>query len=119
MKKFKKLAAVMVAVVTLMATAINACAAVCNGETYHWFNQIKSSYYVANNTLHYSDFFSWENNYIYFANMDKGLMEGNVIFSIDISNYITSTLSFLIIYLLFLKQKSINSSIFIFFNSFS
>ncbi len=86
MKKFKKLAAVMVAVVTLMATAINACAAVCNGETYHWFNQIKSSYYVANNTLHYSDFFSWENNYIYFANMDKGLMEGNVIFSIDISN---------------------------------
>lgn len=86
MKKFKKLAAVMVAVVTLMATTINACAAIVNDETYYWFNQLKATYYLANNTIHYSDLLKNRNNNIYFTNVDSRLMEGNIVLSVDFSD---------------------------------
>lgn len=86
MKKIKKIAAVMVAVVTLMATTINACAAIVNDETYYWFNQLKATYYLANNTIHYSDLLKNRNNNIYFTNVDSRLMEGNIVLSVDFSD---------------------------------
>ena len=86
MKKFKKLIALAVVMATFGVTAITTCAATVNGEPHYWRSNLKSSYYLANNTLHYSDFAAGKNNYVFFKNVDKGLMEGNIVFSMDVSN---------------------------------
>ena len=84
MKKFKKLAIVMVAVVTLIATTINACAA----ENWLYFafdrGSITAEYYSANNWFDYYD--SYKQNYLHvftFSDVDKTIMEGNVVLTVD------------------------------------
>ena len=84
MKKFKKLAAVMVAVVTLMATTINACAV--EDWLYLAFNRgpITAEYYSANNWFSYYD--SYKPNYLHvftFSDVDRRIMEGNVVLTVD------------------------------------
>ena len=84
MKKFKKLAAVMVAVVTLMATTINACAV--EDWLYLAFNRgpITAEYYRANNLFYYYD--SYKPNYLHvftFSDVDRRIMEGNVVLTVD------------------------------------
>lgn len=83
MKKFKKIAAIIMATVTLAAMSINTCAAYVNGEPHYWFRELKSKYYMANNTLHYTDLEKWTNSYVFFNKVDKSLMEGNVVLSVD------------------------------------
>lgn len=87
MKKFKKLAAVMVAVVMLMATTINACAV--EDWIYLAFNRgpITAEYYRANNLFQYYD--SYKPNYLHvftFSDVDKTIMEGNVVLTVDFGN---------------------------------
>ena len=93
MKKFKKIAAIIVATVTLAATAITASAAdwVDWGywvDIYHNRGAIKADYYLANNTIHYTALSDDQliRNVITFTDVDKTLMEGNVVLSIDYSN---------------------------------
>lgn len=80
MKKFKKIAAIMVATVTLAATAITACAA----DAYFNRGAIQAKYYLANNTIHYLNLKDGYNKNIFtFSSVAKNLMEGNVVLSVD------------------------------------
>ena len=86
MKKFKKLIALAVAVVTLMATAITANAAKILERP--WDNKIKldsveAEYHRANNVINYKDLSDQTNNIITFSKVDKNIMEGNVVLTID------------------------------------
>ena len=83
MKKFKKIAAIIVATVTLAATAITAFAA----DAYFYLGAVKAEYYLANNKIHYSNLKDGYNkNIIYFSDVDKTLMEGNVVLTVDFDN---------------------------------
>ena len=87
MKKFKKLVVVMVAAVTLMATAITVCAADNWKEARFSMGKINPSTYLADNTIHYSELLeNYEKNIITFSDVDKTLMEGNVVLSVDFSD---------------------------------
>lgn len=87
MKKFKRIAALIVTTVTLAATAMTASA------TQNWlelcFNRghIEATYYRANNTLHYYDSYRvYDKHIINFSSVDKTLMEGNVVLTVDFDN---------------------------------
>ena len=82
MKKLKKIAAIAVASVTLAATAINACAAI--KEKSIEMGEIEATYYLANNTIHYSELLDgFDKNSLIFSGVDKTLMEGNVVLTVD------------------------------------
>ena len=90
MKKYKKLIALAVAVLTLSATAITASAAIKISE---WneatieMGDIEAEYYLANNTIHYSELLcDYDKNFLIFSDVDKRLMEGNIVLSVDFSN---------------------------------
>lgn len=89
MKKFKKIAAVMVAAVTLSVTSITACAE-DNWPKAYWFEvvsnkgQINPTYYLADNTSHYTGLVNgYDKNIITFSGVSTKLMEGNIVFSVD------------------------------------
>lgn len=83
MKKFKRIAALIVTTVTLAATTITACAA----DAYFNRGAIQAKYYLANNTIHYLNLKDGYNKNIFtFSNVDKTLMEGNVVLSVDFSD---------------------------------
>ena len=86
MKKFKRIAALIVATVTLAATAMTASAA--NWLEYNFRRgEIKSTYYIANNIVHYTSLLKGYNkNMFTFSSVDKTLMEGNIVLSVDFAN---------------------------------
>ena len=98
MKKFKKIAAVMVAAVTLAATAITVSASssaifctFCGQlkEKTIKFNTLNSEYGLSSNIIHYTDMLKYKNdvrNNITFSSVKGRLMEGNVVLSVDFSN---------------------------------
>lgn len=87
MKKFKKFAAVIVATVTLAATAITASAADNWLEVYYNRGAVNSSYYLANNRIHYTNLLNGEHKSIFtFSSVPRNLMEGNIVLSVDFSD---------------------------------
>ena len=93
MKKFKKLAIVIAAVVTLMATTISVSAAASPDDYYGYPKKyfsagaLKSAYYIADYTVYYKNLLSgYGKNIFTFSGVDSRIMEGNVVLSIDFSN---------------------------------
>ena len=93
MKKVKKLAIVMVAVVALMATTISVSAASSPDDYYNYPKKyfsagaLKSAYTLADYTIYYKNLLSgYGKNIFTFSSVDSRLMEGNVVLSIDFSN---------------------------------
>lgn len=92
MKKLKKIAALAVAVVTLVAASITASAGL-NFPKAYWIEveshkgDINTTYYLADNTSHYHSLVNgYDKNMITFSSVDKNLMEGNIVFSVDFAN---------------------------------
>ena len=93
MKKVKKLAIVMVAVVALMATTISVSAASSPDDYYNYPKKyfsagaLKSAYTLADYTIYYKNLLSgYGKNIFTFSSVDSRIMEGNVVLSIDFSN---------------------------------
>lgn len=87
MKKIKKIIALMVAVATLAATAITSCAAQDWLELCFNRGHIEATYYRANNMFHYYDSYRVYDKHIFtFSSVDKTLMEGNVVLTVDFDN---------------------------------
>ena len=86
MKKYKKLIALAVAVLTLSATTITASAA--NFFIRPWDNKInldsvEAEYYRANNVINYTELQEQTSNIITFSKVSDELMEGNVVLTVD------------------------------------
>lgn len=88
MKKIKKLLALTVATITLAATAITANAVIKEwDEKIIEMGAVTNTYYLADNTIHYTDLLGdFDKNFIIFSGVDKKLMEGNIVLSVDFSN---------------------------------
>lgn len=87
MKKFKKLIALAVAMAAFTASAISASAANSDKVKYFEMDEIESSYYLANNTIHYTELLNgFGKNVFTFSDVDKTMMEGNIVLSVDFTN---------------------------------
>lgn len=88
MKKLNKLIVLAAAIFTMSAMAITASAAIkeWNEKTIK-MGEVKSNYYLANNTIHYSKLLgNYDKNFLVFSGVDKRLMEGNIVLSVDFSD---------------------------------